>query len=77
MDNNIRQISRNFVICCLCGAILTPTFAGFVCQNQICPDYLFEKHSHIPEQKGTHSSYFEQVNTSIGSATTLSGTMIY
>jgi len=66
MKDNFREISKKVVIYCLCGAILTPTLTGFVCQNPTCPDYLLEKNEHIPERRGTNLTYLGQIDRSIG-----------
>ena len=77
MKDNFREISEKVVICFLCGAILTLTFTGFVCQNPTCSDCLLEKDEHTPERKGTDLSYLGQIDRSIGtiasSATIYSG----
>jgi hypothetical protein len=44
------NITKKAVICGLCGLIMTTTLSCFVCTNPQCPEYMCEKHDHIPEK---------------------------
>jgi hypothetical protein len=63
---NYSEIAKKTVFCSLCGLIMTTTLSGLVCVNPQCPEYMCEKHEHIPEKGDTGVSYTFSSNTSIG-----------
>jgi hypothetical protein len=61
MKSNFGEAKKRIAIYCFCGAIMAPTLTSFVCLNRACPDYLLEKHEHLPEQKQGVHNHFENI----------------
>lgn len=68
MDYNCKERITKATAYFLCGVILIPTFTGFVCKNPSCPDYMLEKHEHIPEKGDTGVSGTLNQGSLIGTA---------
>jgi len=68
MKNKLIRISTKVAVCCLCGAVLTPIFVGYACQNASCPDYLLEKHEHMPESQSYVNNFSIPTITLSGTA---------
>jgi hypothetical protein len=66
MKNNPKSAITNITVCGLCGLIMTTTISGFICANPQCPEYMCERHDHLPEKGDTGASYYFDSNTSIG-----------
>ena len=71
-------LARKVIACSLCGAILVVSANGLVCQNMNCPEYLFEKHEHIPEKyQGAYNLSDKTISVSGTAASSTTTTTIY
>jgi len=68
MKNNFGEVTKKIVVCGFCSLIMLPTVTSYICRNSNCPDYLFEKQEHIPEQNFNIENFNIQITTVSGTS---------
>lgn len=69
------NLIKKTTTCGLCGVILAVTATGFICHNPGWPDYMFEKHEHLPERSQNFDNFrIQNVTISGTAASGVSGT---
>ncbi len=66
MKNNPKNVAKSIAVCGLGGVITAATLNGFVCANPQFPEYMCEKHVHLPEKGETGINYTFRQDSSIG-----------
>lgn len=66
MTNNSKKTAKNIVIIGISSVVAASTLKGVVCSNLQCPEYMCEKHEHLPEKGDTGVSYAFGGDASVG-----------